>query len=127
MTLVVDASVIAEVVMGTDKGILFARDLRHDRLAAPNIIVAEVTQVVRKNTLRGTIPDERARFGLENFAALNIFLFDMEDFMVEAWELRHHVTAYDAIYVVLARQLKSRLLTMDQHLVEAAPDCAFLP
>jgi len=35
------------------------------------------------------------------------------------WELRHHVTAYDAAYVALAEELKAPLLTRDRRLAAA--------
>ncbi len=36
------------------------------------------------------------------------------------WELRHNFSAYDAAYVVLAKQLRAPLLTTDGRLGRAA-------
>ena len=36
------------------------------------------------------------------------------------WELRHNLTAYDAVYVALAEVLDARLLTRDRR-IAAAP------
>ena len=36
------------------------------------------------------------------------------------WELRHNLTAYDAVYVALAEALDAPLLTRDRRLAAAA-------
>jgi len=36
------------------------------------------------------------------------------------WQLRHRLTAYDAIYLALAESLECRLLTRDQGLASVA-------
>jgi predicted nucleic acid-binding protein len=35
------------------------------------------------------------------------------------WELRHNLTAYDAVYVALAEALDATLVTRDQRLAQA--------
>jgi predicted nucleic acid-binding protein len=43
------------------------------------------------------------------------------DFLLKrAWELRHNLTAYDAIYVALAEALSVPLLTRDKRLGRAS-------
>lgn len=39
--------------------------------------------------------------------------------VVEAWALRHNLTPYDALYVVLARQLGATLVSTDERLKRA--------
>jgi predicted nucleic acid-binding protein len=36
------------------------------------------------------------------------------------WELRHNLTAYDALYVALAEMLDAPLVTLDRRLAAAA-------
>ncbi len=36
------------------------------------------------------------------------------------WELRHNLTAYDAVYVALAEVLDARLVTRDRRIAAAA-------
>ena len=58
---------------------------------------------------------------------LGVEQMDMTDLLYEVWSLRHNVSAYDAMYVVLARAIDCPLLTLDVGLVRAAPDCCVTP
>lgn len=51
----------------------------------------------------------------------------MDDLLSEVWAQRHNMTAYDAMYVVLARVLGCQLLTLDVRLAKAASDCTITP
>ena len=51
----------------------------------------------------------------------------MDQMLPAVYALRHNVSAYDAMYVVLARAAQCRLLTLDARLAAAAADCALLP
>ena len=54
--------------------------------------------------------------------ALNVSRFPHDDLIETAWEIRHTVSAYDAMYVALARELDIPLLTKDRKLLNAARD-----
>lgn len=72
MTLVVDASVVAEVLLGTSRGTLAASALGEHDLIAPQHLTAEVASVVRGWSLGGHISDERALQALGEFEELGI-------------------------------------------------------
>jgi predicted nucleic acid-binding protein len=40
--------------------------------------------------------------------------------LARVWELRHNLTAYDAVYVVLTEVFDARLLTRDRRIAAAA-------
>lgn len=127
MTAVVDASVVAEILLGTSRGARAAALLGEHDLIAPAHLTAEVASVVRGWSLGGHISDERALLALAEFEQLGVEQVDMTDLLGEMFALRHNLTAYDALYVVLARVLGARLVTLDSRLAAAAPDCAVAP
>lgn len=127
MTLVVDASAVAELLLGTERGARVAAALADHGLIAPQHLTAEVACVVRGWLLGGHITAERARLALSDFADLRIDELPMVRQLPGVLELRHNLSAYDAFYVVLARTAECALLTLDARLARAAPDCARVP
>lgn len=127
MTLVVDASVVAEVLLGTERGRAAIPLIGDHALVAPQLIAAEVVSVLRGWSLGGHLSEGRALLALEEFRELSIEQIDMTELMPDVFALRHNFSAYDAMYVVLARKLGMTLLTLDARLATAAPDCAQIP
>lgn len=124
MTLVVDASVVAELLLGTERGRAATALVRDELLLAPQHLTAEVASVIRAWSLSGHLTDEQAIRACAEFAELDIEQIPMANAVEDVWRLRHNLTAYDAMYVVLARALGCRLLTLDARLAAPAPDCA---
>ncbi len=127
MTLVVDASAVAEILLGTEAGRRAALLLDGHELLAPQHLTAEVASVVRGWSLSRQISDEQALRAFREFVALDVEQVSIVHLLPAVYALRHNISAYDAMYVVLARAAQCRLLTLDARLAAAAPDCAFLP
>lgn len=127
MTLVVDASAVAEILLGTCRGAVAAGELGDHALIAPSHLDVEVVSVIRGWALGRRIGEGRALLALEEFGQLGIETVDLRDNLSAVFALRHNVSAYDAVYVVLARAAGCRLLTLDARLAAAAPDCAHVP
>lgn len=127
MTLVVDASAITEILFGTERGAAAAAALGDHALVAPQHLTAEVASVVRGWALGGHITEEQALRAFREVAELGVEQVPMIDLMPAVHALRHNLTAYDAMYVVLARALGCEFLTLDARLAAAAPDCAVTP
>ena len=72
--------------------------------------------VLRKLTLKGLLTDEQAEAALEHLLDTPITLIDHAPLARRTWELRHAVTAYDALYLALAEQLEVPLVTCDARL-----------
>lgn len=51
----------------------------------------------------------------------------MMSLLPEVHALRQDISAYDAMYVVLARAARCSMLTLDARLAASASDCAVLP
>ncbi|MDU4205487.1 MAG: type II toxin-antitoxin system VapC family toxin [Cutibacterium acnes] len=98
-----------------------------EEFIAPQHLPAEIAHVVRNLSLGHLITDAEAMRILSDFRAFKVELYPVEPLMVDAWEMRHNVSAYDALYVVLARLLGACLLTCDRRLAVAAPDVAVVP
>ncbi|MFF2052226.1 type II toxin-antitoxin system VapC family toxin [Leifsonia sp. NPDC058194] len=127
MTLVVDASAVAEILFGTEAGRRAAALIDGHDLLAPQHLTAEVASVIRGWSLSQQITEEQALRAFREFDALGIEQVPMMAMLPAAHALRHNVSAYDAMYVVLARAAQSSLLTLDARLAASVPDCALLP
>ena len=116
--IVVDASVVIEVLLQTDDGIAIAGRLlaSSETLHAPHLIDIEVAQVLRRYVLRGELKPERAQQALEVMAEFPVTRYDHEPLLGRIWELRENLTAYDAAYVALAEELNATLVTRDRRL-----------
>jgi predicted nucleic acid-binding protein len=123
--LVVDASVLATALAddGNDGDRARAR-LSGQTLAAPQLVDLEVTSVLRRLTLSGQLPEQRAAQALDDLVDLPIQRAAHTALLARCWQLRATVTAYDAAYVALAELLDVVLVTADGRLSRAAgPRC----
>jgi predicted nucleic acid-binding protein len=115
--LVVDASSLYEVVTGTmladEVGRRMADD---DDLAAPHVIDVEVLSVIRRHRLAGLLDPTAADQAVEDLGDWPGQRFGHQGLLERAWELRHNVRGWDAVYVALAEALDATLLTSDLRL-----------
>lgn len=88
--------------------------------AAPDLINAEVLQVIRAHERRGLVTSERSSVARQALLDLPITRYPTLTLFGRAWELRHNFTAYDAMYVALAEAIGTRLVTTDERLAAAA-------
>lgn len=96
-------------------------------LLAPQHLTAEVASVIRGWSLSGQITEEQALRAFREFEELGVEQVPMLSQLPAVHALRHNISAYDAMYVVLARAVACLLLTLDARLATAAPDCTALP
>lgn len=127
MTLVVDASlVVSALVDGGPEGQWAEREVERAPLAAPHLLMVEVTNILRRAARARQITEDSAAMAHDDLLALRIELFAYEPVAERVWELRGAVTAYDAWYVALAESLDAPLATLDRKLSRAAgPRCKF--
>jgi predicted nucleic acid-binding protein len=119
--IVIDASAVLELLLRTDKGIkVQGRALvPRESLHAPHLIDIEVTQTLRRLVHLKEISADRGKQALEDHVALNIKRAEHSVFLERVWVLRDSITAYDAIYVVLAEVLDVPLITCDAKLARS--------
>lgn len=113
--IVVDASVVIEVLLNTPAGIQMAERFFDpaETLHAPHLLDVEVAQVLRRYTRTGELDTDRGLQALEDLVDFPLTRYPHDLFLLRIWELRHNVTAYDAAYIALAEALGALLLTRD--------------
>jgi predicted nucleic acid-binding protein len=112
---VVDCSIIIRLLASRPGDDLLRQRLAR-RIHAPALLDAEVSSVVRGLAItvspRG-ITATRAGEMLADYSGLRIVRHPMQPLQARVFELRHNLTAYDAMYVALAETLGLALLTDD--------------
>ncbi len=113
--LVTDASVVVDLLARfTAEPIEAALFDGASQLVAPELLDIEVLHTLRTLDATKAIPTSRRRHVLDDFRALPIRRFRHATLWRDVWQLRQNLTAYDACYVALARQLEATLLTRDE-------------
>ncbi|HKS54504.1 MAG TPA: type II toxin-antitoxin system VapC family toxin [Steroidobacteraceae bacterium] len=128
MSAVVDASVLVKALLDAGPAGEWARAIvAGGALHAPDLALAEVTNVLRGLELTKHITTAEANAAHEDLLQLNVELFSFEPFAERAWSLRHNLTSYDAWSVGLAEALGLPLATFDERLAKAkGTSCEFL-
>jgi predicted nucleic acid-binding protein len=83
---------------------------------APHVIDAEVLGTIRRYVLYGLVDAEAGAQALDDYHSLRLVRYPAKPLLWRAWELRHNLTAADALYVALAESLGAVLLTTDRAL-----------
>jgi predicted nucleic acid-binding protein len=127
MTLVVDASVAAKWFIEETGRAQAMRLLGVADRQAPDLLIAEVANVVWKKVVRGQVSEAQARFACASIA----YCFDVlhsSDSLIEraiamAVTLQHPI--YDCLYLACAERAGARLATADRRLIAAVRGSAF--
>jgi predicted nucleic acid-binding protein len=119
--IVVDASALIEVLLGTSAASRLAERFFADgeTLHAPHLLDVEVAQVLRRYALAGMVDADRGAEAIEDLVDFPIARYPHQPFLSRIWDLRHNVTAYDAAYLALAEALAAPLVTRDAKLTSA--------
>jgi predicted nucleic acid-binding protein len=121
MMLVLDASAVVELLLGTSRALALLDRLEDEdqTIHAPHLLDVEVLAVLRRLAQRGLISAAAATRALDDYRDLGIERHAHEPLLERAWTIRENVSAADAMYVALAEALPARLLTFDVRLVNA--------
>lgn len=117
--LVVDASAVVELLLGTAIGASARSRMRHRALHAPAHLDAEALSALGQLHRAGEIDQATVERALGELTAAPITRHVPADLLVGAWSQRTQLRLVDALYVQLARSLGCRLLTADNRLVRA--------
>ena len=119
--IVVDASAFLEVLLATNIAPRVSdRIFRQGQtIHVPELLDLEIAQVLRRFCLNGKMEDPRAAEALGILAGLPLVRHGHGPFIPRIWQLRHSLTAYDAVYVALAETLECPLITRDLHLASS--------
>ncbi|MDJ0355834.1 type II toxin-antitoxin system VapC family toxin [Paenarthrobacter sp. PH39-S1] len=118
---VVDASVLVDLLAGTDYAAAAATRLRGTVLHAPAHLDAEVLSALGQLHRAGKLSDADIRGALEWLATLPLTRHLLGDLLTGAWEYRDNIRLADALYVRLASRMDVPLLTTDRRLARACP------
>ena len=119
--MVLDASAAVELLLNTPAGDRISSRLEDETeiIHAPHLIDIEIAQVLRRHVLRGLLEDTRVGRALDRWRDLDIERYAHAPLLDRVWQLRHNVSAYDAVYVALAEALSTALVTGDERLLRA--------
>ena len=113
--IVLDASAAIDWILQTAVGRRIEKRIYSgaESLHAPHLLDLEVAQVLRRLVRENSISAQRADQALEDLLALRVTRYPHFVFLPYIWRLRHNLSAYDAAYVVLTRELDATLVTRD--------------
>ena len=125
MGAVVDASLLVVALTASGQEARWCRAaLDQSDIAAPEMALAETTNLFRRMELSGGITRLESTSAHNDLLDLGIELYPFRPFAGRVWELRANLTAYDAWYVAVAEELDWPLLTLDSRLSRASgPRC----
>lgn len=120
--MIVDASAMIELLLGTAHAEAVEAILRQatEGLDAPHLIDVELASVSRRLVYRGEVREDRAGPALATLAQFPMRRHPHAHLLPRVWQLRHNMSAYDAVYVALAEVLGVTLVTRDARLGKAA-------
>lgn len=118
--IVLDASVVVELLLNTSRAEALAARIAEDSLHAPELLDVEVLQVLRRYRLRERLSAVRSEEAVADFLSLRIERHRLLPYCERIWRLHRNLTAYDAAYVALAEALDAPLLTCDGRLARSA-------
>jgi predicted nucleic acid-binding protein len=121
MTLVIDASIAAKWFVEEPGRAQALEVLDETDRQAPDLVVAEVANVIWKKVLRGQVGEAQARFSCaalaRYFDVLHASEALIESAITLAITLRHPI--YDCIYLACAERAGAPLVTADRRLLAA--------
>lgn len=128
MSSVVDASIlIAGLIDDGSDGRWAESVIAKGNLAAPELVLAEAGNVLRRLERAKLITGLEARAAYGDLLRLEVELYPFAPFAERIWALRAQVTSYDAWYVAVAEHLDCPFATLDTKLAKSSgPRCAFV-
>ena len=119
--IVVDASAVLELLLQTSLGArVEARLFRDDdELHAPQLVDVEIVQALRRLVRTGEVSARRADEAMTDLIDLDLHRHPHVELVNRAWKLRDDLSAYDAMYVVLAEAIDGTVVTCDRPLSQA--------
>jgi len=119
MRYVVDASVLVDAVLPTERQSAALTALQDAELWAPTILDLEVTSTLSRLERTGQITDREADYAVDLLWSTPIRRVDDPAITAEAWQLRKSIQVADAFHVATARLLDAALITRDARLSRA--------
>jgi predicted nucleic acid-binding protein len=120
MPCVLDASAAVTLLVDVQRRSAIRDVLGGDVVLAPAHVDAEVLSALRGLVRGAHLDSVTAARAVGLWIRAPVRRWSTVGLLAEAWRLRDAMTAYDALYVTLARVTNARLLTADRRLARAA-------
>ena len=120
--IVLDASAAIDWLIQSPAGKLIGQRIlgQQETIHAPHLFDLEVLQVLRRLAHQFVITDARAEIAVHDLHKLRIVRYPHIVLLPRVWQLRNNLTAYDAVYIALAEQLRAPLITRDAGIAAAS-------
>jgi predicted nucleic acid-binding protein len=118
--IVVDASVVVELLSELESTPRLHTRLLGETLIAPDVLPLEAASALRGLNLGGHLDDNDLDVARDDLLGLPIDLHPSLPLIPRVLALRNNFSAYDASYVALAETFRCPLLTLDRRLAKAA-------
>ena len=116
---VIDASAMVDLLVGSPVAAAVAERLRGQELHAPAHFDAEVLSALGRLNRAGHIGDDETEARIDRLAGAPIERHSLAKLVSGAWQRRHNLRLVDALYVELACLLEVRIVTTDGGLAVA--------
>jgi predicted nucleic acid-binding protein len=118
--IVVDTSAVVDRLARHPANDHLRRRLEGERLwHAPYLLDIEFLHALRRLVAGNELSEERAAAARQDYADLSLTRYPHQPLADRIWQLRHNLTAYDAVFVALSEALDAPLVTMDARLASA--------
>ncbi len=117
---VCDATAVVALLLdaGPD-GQWVAETLAGAGLSAPSLVLFESSNIIRRHEIAGLISADQAAQAHADLLDLTIQFWPYELLGTRVWELRLHLSSYDASYVAVAELTDAPLVTLDRRISHA--------
>jgi predicted nucleic acid-binding protein len=117
---VVDASLLVEFLTKGKHEEAAREAIGRERWVwAPALVDAEIGSALRRQVRAKELSPKRAGVAFDDLHAMRLQRVPLGALSDRAWALRDNITYYDALYVALAEEAGSPLLTCDGRLAKA--------
>lgn len=113
------SALVALLVDGGRDGQWATHRLTGVDLAAPDLVLYESANILRRHELAGLITHDQAEQAHLDLLDLAIEQWPYEAYAPRAWELRRNLSIYDASYVAVAELTETTLVTLDRRIARA--------
>jgi len=120
MSLVVDTSVIISVITNGVHKAKLIKETKGEELIAPISLHWEIANAFSAMFKRSRISLEQAKEALKYYSQIKIRLVEVDLNKTLDVSFNYNIYAYDAYFIICAKQYKSRLISLDKGLLHIA-------
>jgi len=120
MSLIVDTSVIISVITNEIHKKKIIKLTKGEELIAPVSLHWEIANAFSAMFKRGVISLEQAKEAIKYYSQIKLRLVEVDLDKTLEIAFKYNIYAYDAYFIVCAKQFKSKLISLDKGLIWVA-------